>query len=93
MLGLLAAKVGYSGFDDLHSGRYDREVTKPSTCSNSMRAPPNHRHSQDVVAAMALRSDMPVDEKLSRLASFSDAVSRIDASDVMVTAMWATPSE
>jgi hypothetical protein len=29
---------------------------------------------------------------LSRLASFSDAVSRVDASDVMVTAMWVTPS-
>jgi hypothetical protein len=45
------------------------------------------------VAVMALRSDLPVDEKLSRLASFSDAVSQIDASDVMVTAMWVTPSE
>jgi hypothetical protein len=45
------------------------------------------------VAAMALPSDLPVDEKLSRLASFADAVARVGASDVMVTAMWVAPSK
>jgi hypothetical protein len=40
------------------------------------------------VLMMALPYDQIIDEKLSRLADFTDAASKINGSDVMVLAMW-----